>query len=338
MSQSLAKMRDGFRKHGIDEKTAKNQLFWARSFLIYNGNAEPEDLNRSDVETFLAHLSEQRHADQPALSRALEAIRLLYCSSASGEPSWLKVLIETRSASALPNVLSREEVQRLLAHLKGTEWLVAALIYGTGIRLLECVRLRTRDIDLDAGELLVRDGTDRVRRRLKLPENLPGPLAERLNALRQAHLNDIAKGCAHATLPPPIAMRKPGIGKQWGWQYLFPKRLVVDEPSVGGHDPDSHPTRAIHHQDPQTLHRKIERAAIEANIYRRVTGHVLRNSFALHMVEQGVPVARVEQMLGTRKPDPQQPGSDDDQLVDQQTAGHHPRAMIDPTRHGLSAA
>jgi len=331
-------MRDAFRTKGVDEKKAKNLLFWARAFLIFNGSTEPGQLNRSDVEAFLAHLAEQRHADNSAQSKALEAISLLYRSADCGEPSWLKILIEARNSSSVPNILSREEVQRLLARLKGAEWLVAALIYGTGIRLLDCVRLRVRDIDLDCGELLVRDGTDRVRRRLKLPKNVLGPLADRLEGLKQAHLHDIAEGWAHATLPPPVAMRKPGIGKQWAWQYLFPKRAAADDPIDDGPVGSSHPARAIHHQDPQTMHRKIARAAIEANIYRRVTGHVLRNSFALHMVQQGVPLERVEQMLGTRRADAEEPESRDHEAAVSQAATTNPRTSSEQPGQDLSGS
>jgi integrase len=288
-------MRSSLEAEGIDGEHAKRLLFWARTFLIFCEHDDPRDLDRRDVERFLNHVTEERFAGRASRNRALDAIELLFRNPNGHTPPWLKVLVGEHRASGNPNILTPEEVRRLLTHLGGRDWLAAALIYGTGIRLLECVRLRVRDIDLPSNELLVRDTSDAIRRRLELPGNIHAHLKDHLEDLRLAHIRDIVDGNASATLPPEIVERSPGVARQWSWQYLFPQRL--EQRRTQWSAPSDGP--AIHHVDPQTLHRVFERAAFEARIYRRVTGHVLRNSFALHMIQRGVPVKRVERMLGT---------------------------------------
>src|SRR6056297_1335140 len=296
MSDSLTRMRIALRAEGVDEERCTSLLFWARAFLTFCNNDDPERLDRNDVEGFLAHASEERFAGRPARNRALEAIEGLFKSTPDGPPSWLRILIEERRSDATPNILSESEVRRLLAQLKGGSWLAAALIYGTGIRLLECVRLRVRDIDLTENRLTVRDSADNVARRLPLPDNIQTRLQEHIDDLKLAHIRDIVEGGGRATLPPLVAARSPNVARNWGWQYLFPQRLEHERTGA----PDHAPSKVIHHADPKTLHRKFERAALDASIYRRVTGHVLRNSFALHMIQRGLSVSRVERILGSR--------------------------------------
>lgn len=300
MSNALTRMRIALRERNVDEDRSRSLLFWARSFLDFCNIDDPERLTRDDVEAFLVHASGERFVGRPARGRAVEAIEWLFRANGDGVPAWMKLLIEERRPDSTPNILSREEVGRLLAQMTGETWLAAALVYGTGIRLLECVRLRVRDIDLEQNRLIVRDSADRVGRRLPLPENTETRLMEHLEKLRLSHIRDIVDGNARTTLPPPIAARSPEVARSWGWQYLFPDHMEHRRSDPGGIGP----TRTIHHVDPQMLHRKFERVALEASIYRRVTGHVLRNSFALHMVQQGVPVSRVERMLGTRAAEP----------------------------------
>ena len=300
MSDSLTRMRIALRAEGVDEERCTSLLFWARAFLTFCNNDDPERLDRNDVEGFLAHASEERFAGRPARNRALEAIEWLFKSTPDGPPAWLRILIEERRPDATPNILSENEVCRLLAQLKGESWLAAALIYGTGIRLLECVRLRVRDIDLGENRLTVRDSADKVTRRLPLPENIQTRLQDHLEDLKLSHIRDIVEGNAVATLPPLVAARSPNVARNWGRQYLFPQRLDQERAGTADHAA----SKVIHHVDPKTLHRKFERAALDATIYRRVTGHVLRNSFALHMVQRGVSVNRVERILGTRSAGP----------------------------------
>jgi len=299
MSDALTRMRIALRAEEVDQEHAKSLLFWARAFLTFCNNDDLERLDRNDVEAFLKHASEEHFTGRPARNRALEAIEWLFGTLPEGVPAWLKILIEEHRPEATPNIITQSEIRRLLGQLNGTGWLAAALVYGTGIRLIECVRLRVRDIDLGQNRLTVRDSAGQVSRRLPLPENIHGPLQEHLEDLRLAHIRDIVGGNGRATLPPAVAARTPNVARNWGWQYLFPQHIEPENATGPEHERE----RVVHHMDPQTLHRKFERAALDASIYRRVTGHVLRNSFALHMIQQGLSVRRVERILGTRAPE-----------------------------------
>lgn len=302
MSDPLTRMRINLSAEGVDPQLSRSLLFWARSFLTWCDEGDPERLGRSNVEAFLDHLIRERFAGKPARERALEAIMRLYQAAPGGEPEWLKRLLEERRSGTTANVLTRDEVRRLLLKLGDRDWLAAALIYGTGIRLIECVRLRVRDINMRDNRLLVRDTTDLVRRRLPLPDNTQERLQEHLEDLKLLHIREIVEGSGRATLPPPIAARQPNVARNWGWQYLFPEPI-----ESGRARGDGHGRALIHHVDPQTLHGRFERAAVDARIYRRVTGHVLRNTFALHMVQEGVSVREVEQMLGTSETETDEP-------------------------------
>lgn len=297
MATPLQVMRDALHREGIEEQRAQRLLFWARAFLKHAGNAHPERLGRRDLERFLEHLAHERYAGRPTQERALQAVRTLYRSCLGTVPGWLQVLLDERRSIGGPNILSRDEVRRLLAQLHDERWLVAALVYGAGLRLIECMRLRVRDLNLVERRILIRDDDDRIQRELALPESTRPVLEARLDQLRATHIRDVGNGGGVVTLPPGVAARSRDAGRQWSWQYLFPRRDAAAERAAASERPP------IHHLEPALLHRQIEQAAHAAGIHRRVTGHVLRNSYAIHMIQQGVPVRRVEQLLGVAPQD-----------------------------------
>lgn len=291
MSTALARMRGALRADGTDPDRARSLLFWAERFLDHAGNDELDRLSRRDVERFLEHLTQERHTGRPTRGRVLTAIRTLYRSAQGNVPPWLRVMLEEERPAGVPNILSQDEIRRLLGRLLGTDWLAAALIYGTGLRLIECIRLRVRDLDLTEGRIQVRDAEDRIQREVGLPDAVVPVLKAHLDSLRARHIAAVGDGRGMVTLPPTIAREQPGLARKWAWQYLFPET-----------DPRK-PGAAEHHDDAARMHRHFERAAQEARIHRRVTGHVLRNSYAIHLIQQGVPVRRVEQLLGTAPDD-----------------------------------
>ena len=244
------------------------------------------------MERFLEHIANERYAGRPTQDRALEAAHWLFRSSPGGTPPWLELLLDQRRRTTGPGVLSREEVRRLLGRLGTTEWLAAALVYGSGIRLIECVRLRIRDVDPESRRVTVRDPADTVLRELRMPAAVARSLAPRMEELRQLHIQDVSNGAGHVSLPPEIARTQPNAALAWRWQYLFPAR-----PGAARYAADTE-RRPIHHVDPARIHRAIAQAAHAAGIHRRVTGHVLRNSYAVHMIQRGMPVKQVEVLLG----------------------------------------
>ena len=291
MSTALARMRSTLRADGTDPARARSLLFWAGRFLEHSSTESLDRLGRRDVERFLEHLTRERYAGRPTRTRVLQAIRTLFHSAQGSVPSWLRVMLEEERPAGVPNILSHDEVRRLFGRLLGADWLAAALVYGTGIRLIECVRLRVRDLDLAERRIHVRDAEDRIVRDAGLPEAVVPVLQAHLETLRARHIAAVSEGRGAATLPPTIAREQPGLGRKWAWQYVFPESA---EPKAGA---------AEHHEDAARIHRHFERAAQEADIHRRVTGHVLRNSYAIHLIQQGVPVRRVEQLLGTAPDD-----------------------------------
>ena len=293
MSEALVHMRSSLLLEGVEPRRAERMLHWAQAFLSFGDSDEPSELDRNDVEAFLDHLARRRDNATIPRSQVLESIKRLYRHGQGGVPTWLRVLIEERTSTARPNVLSEDEIQRLLARLFGREWLIAALISGTGLRLIECLRLRVRDLDLGSKRLRVRHADDRVDRELDLPEEVIGPLREHLDGLRSEHIRDIADGSGTVSLPPAIARDRPAVARKFGWQYLFPAPIPSGDVRRSA--------ECIHHLDPNRIHQQFARAALEAGIYRRVNGHVLRSSFALKLLKKGVPVREVERILGAAR-------------------------------------
>lgn len=290
MNSSLSRMQARLRREDIDPERVERLMFWARSYLEHSGEGDPARLDRDTLEDFLDHLVRKRYAGRPTQERALDAVHWLYRSMPDGTPPWLQRMLDERRHSAGPNIVVREEVHQLLACLSGDEWLAAALVYGTGIRLIECLRLRVRDADPVERRLIVRDEEDRPQRLLLLPAAAARTLARRLDALKQTHIRDIGNGSGAVTLPPKVAQARRGAALQWNWQYLFPQAIENSERGAAA---------PVHHREPGPIHRAFERAARKAGIHRRVTGHLLRNSYAVHLIQRGAPVALVERLLGT---------------------------------------
>jgi site-specific recombinase XerD len=282
-------MRARLHREEIDPERVQRLVFWARSYLEHTGEEDPGRLDRETLEGFLDHLVRNRYAGRPTQDRALDAVHWLYRSMPDGTPPWLQRLLDERRRTAGPNIVTRAEVQQLLARLRGDEWLAAALVYGTGIRLIECLRLRVRDVDPDARRLTMRGDDDQAERVLVLPAAVAKTLGPRLDQLKQEHIRDIGNGGGAVTLPPELARAQPGVELAWSWQYLFPQRLE---------NTASERRDAIHHLEPTPMHRAFAKAARATGIHRRVTGHLLRNSHAVHLIQHGAPVARVEQLLG----------------------------------------
>ncbi|MDX1625160.1 MAG: tyrosine-type recombinase/integrase [Wenzhouxiangellaceae bacterium] len=297
--EALDALRKDLRSDGVDDRRAESLLFWARSLLEHSGVRDPRELGREHLDAFLADVAERHAAGAPTQKRVLEAVVRLFKATVGRAPDWLKRLVEQRSGKRMPAVLSRDEVRRLLSRLRGREWFIASLVYGTGMRLMEVLRLRVRDVDLDDDVLHVRDESGEIQRSVRIPPHLRDRLATHLEELRLAHIRDIIEGSGRVRLPRAVAEREPKLARNWHWQFLFPN-LRTDASSPEEDRPDG----LIDHVEPARIHRLIERAARESNIYRRVSGHVLRNSFALHMLEKGVPVRRLERILGAgRSPD-----------------------------------
>lgn len=293
MSTSLNKMRLALREAGSEKETISRLVRWAELYLNFSQADDPEQLDRPNLEHFLTHLINEQHVRRDGQDEALEAIRVLHQTAHQRVPDWLNQLIEERHKTSAHNVLSYAEIRRLLANIYGDEWLAATLIYGSGLRVLECLRLRVRDLDFASGQVAVRGANDRIERWSPLPVNILDILNGHLEQMRQEHIQDIVQGRGLVTLPASVAAQQPRLARSWDWQYLFPQEPKSDDPEV-----EDQPK---HHMAPEGFRRRLEHAAIDAYIYQQISGASLRNSFAAHMAMRGVSKDHIQQMLGIRK-------------------------------------
>jgi integron integrase len=223
-------------------------------------------------------------------NQALNAILFLYREVLKITLPWLEGVQRARKPQHLPVVLTRDEVKRVLARLNGTVWLMAAVTYGAGLRLLECLRLRVKDLEFNRGEILVRDGKGQKDRITMLPQNLIDPLRTHLAKVRQLHEQDLAEGFGRVHLPFALDRKYPNAEREWGWQYIFPSVRRSSDPRTG--------IERRHHCDPAVLQRAIKQAVRNAQIVKPASVHTLRHSFATHLLEAGYDIRTVQELLG----------------------------------------
>jgi integron integrase len=248
--------------------------------------AEPE------INAFLTHLAVERKVSASTQTQALCAILFLYRHVLRIEIGELEGLIRAKRRRKLPVVLSVAEVKKVLGTMTGTPRLYAALLYGSGLRAMEGLRLRIKDIDFDSNEIIVREGKGRKDRRTVLPESLKPALRTHLDRVRAVHQRDLRDGWGEAPLPYALARKYPSAGRDWGWQYLFPA-------SSRWRNRDTH-QEGRHHLHERTVQRAFKAAVRQAGLAKPATLHCLRHSFATHMLANGYDIRTVQELLGHR--------------------------------------
>ena len=287
----LDRMRASLQVRRFNVNTEKAYMYWARAFIDYHNGQDPDELGRADVESFIQYLSNERYAATQTQNQALHAILFLYKDVLNTSPEWLNGLLTERESTRKTNILSKDEVQSLLSNLFGQEWLAVSLIYGAGLRLTECMSLRIRDISFQDHSLLVRQPDGAAGWKSILPAKLVAALRTHLEDRKLLHIKDIADGLGEVYLQDNIREQYPNVARSWGWQYVFPATERSFDPATGNLSRHTHLSESI-------IDKAIERAAIDAQIYTRVTATTLRNSFAVHLIQSGIESKRVEGMLG----------------------------------------
>ncbi|MFC3552455.1 integron integrase [Lysobacter cavernae] len=276
-------------KH-YSRRTETVYLGWVRRFILANGKRHPRDMGAAEIERFLSTLAVEGQVAASTQNQALSALLFLYREVLGIQLPWLEDVTRAKRARRLPTVLSRGEVQALLAQLDGRPWLLASLLYGTGLRLMECLRLRVKDVDFARSEITVRNGKGGKDRRTVLPKSLVEPLQRELERARSLHEGDLQAGFGAVHLPYALARKYPNAEREFGWQYMFPSPKRSVDPREG--------IERRHHFDDGTLSRALKAACRRADIVKPVSAHTLRHSFATHMIEAGYDIRTVQELLG----------------------------------------
>jgi len=275
----LDRVHEAVRRRYYSRRTEEAYIHWIRRFIYFSGKRHPDVLGEAEVTAFLNHLAAERQVAAATQNQALSAILFLYREVLGRELAWLDGLQRPTRPPRLPVVLTRAEVERLLAQLVGTRWLIASLLYGAGLRVIECLRLRVKDVDLSYRQILVRDGKGEKDRVTMLPESLVEPLRAHLVRVRRLHARDLREGYGEVRLPYALARKYPRAGREWYWQYVFPSQHRSPDPEDG--------VLRRHHLYESVPQRAIKEAARAAGIAKPASCHALRHSFATHLLESG---------------------------------------------------
>src|SRR5574337_25381 len=271
-------------------RTEQAYVGWIRRFILANGKRHPRDLGVAEVEAFLSGLATRGKVAAGTQNQALSALLFLYREVLSVELPWMETVVRAKRPQRVPVVLSRDEVNRLLAMMDGRFGLMASLLYGSGMRLMECVRLRVKDVDFELNQICVRDGKGGKDRHVPLPQRLREALCAQLERVRVIHQQDLAAGLGAVWLPHALARKYPSAPRELGWQYVFPSDRLSHDPRDG--------KQRRHHLDEAGLQRAVRAARVKARIVKPATCHTLRHSFATHLLEAGQDIRTIQELLG----------------------------------------
>ncbi len=286
----LDQVRGKIRLKHYSIRTEQAYVDWIRRFILFFGKRHPRDLGAAEVEQFLTHLAVEGKVAASTQSQAKSALLFLYREVLDNELPWLDNVERAKVPKRLPVVLTREEVMAVLTRLEGTHWLVASLLYGTGLRIMEALRLRVKDVEFSRKEILVRDGKGFKDRVTMLPVALAAPLAEHLKRVKALHEQDLAAGRGAVYLPYALERKYPGAARDWAWQYVFPSAGLSEDPRTG--------IVRRHHLQDQAVQRAMRQAVRDAGVDKPATPHTLRHSFATHLLEGGYDIRTVQELLG----------------------------------------
>jgi integron integrase len=286
----LDAVRARTRRLGLALRTEKAYVGWIVRFIRANQRRHPRELGGPEVEAFLTSLAVEGQVAASTQNQALAALLFLYREVLDIELPWMDGIQRAKRPVRLPIVLTRAEVAAVLDHLNGVHWLVANLLYGSGLRLLEGLRLRVQDLDFGRGEITVRHGKGGKDRRTMLPASLHEPLRAQLAHARRLHERDLRAGFGAVWLPDALARKYPDAPRDWRWQFVFPA-------TQRGPDPRSDAVRR-HHLHESAVQRAVRRAVMSAGIAKRASCHTLRHSFATHLLESGYDIRTVQELLG----------------------------------------
>jgi len=290
MPKLLDIVRTELRTRHYSIRTEKAYLGWIKRFILFHNKQHPSNLGTSEIRSFINYLAIKKKVSASTQNQALQSILFLYKQILKTEVGWIEEIKRVERIRHIPVVFSRKEAKIILSNMKGVTRLIASLLYGSGLRLNECLRLRIKDIDFDYKQIIIRDGKGEKDRRTTLPLSLVRALQKQIKRVKAIHQGDLKKGFGKAPLPYALSQKYPNAGKEFGWQFLFPaENLSYDEKQK---------FKFRYHIHSSTIQKAIKEALKKSEINKAGSPHTFRHSFATHMLETGYDIRTVQELLG----------------------------------------
>ncbi|MBM4029082.1 MAG: integron integrase [Planctomycetes bacterium] len=286
----IDQLREALRSRHYSPRTEQTYCHWVKRYIFFHKVRHPGEMAEPEINGFLTYLAVKEKVSASTQNQALSALLFLYRHVLGREVGDLGEVIRARKPKRLPVVMTREEVKAVLANLSGDKGLMASLMYGAGLRLMECLRLRVQDIDCSRNEILVRDGKGAKDRITMLPASLKVPLQEHFKTVKAIHERDLADGWGRVLLPDALDRKYPNAPKDWRWQWVFPQENRWKNPKTG--------EEGRHHVDESLVQKSVRQAVTAAGLTKRASCHTFRHSFATHLLEGGYDIRTVQELLG----------------------------------------
>ncbi|MBE9503566.1 MAG: integron integrase [Proteobacteria bacterium] len=286
----LDQVRDLIRVKHYSIRTEQAYISWIRRYIYFHNKRHPKDMGKAEIEAFLTHLAVDMKVASSTQNQAFNALLFLYRNVLNIDFGDDINAVRAKKPKKLPSVMTESEVGRVLDALDGVHKLMAMLLYGCGLRAMECLRLRVKDIGFEEQQLMVRDGKGSKDRITVLPPNINEPLSEHLKRIKIIHQDDLSKEYGSVYLPHALERKYRNANKEWGWQYVFPSKSLSKDPRSG--------IVRRHHIDESSLNKAIKRAVRLTGITKQATSHTFRHSFATHLLESGYDIRTVQELLG----------------------------------------
>lgn len=290
MSRLLDRVRKAIRTRHYSIRTEEAYVRWIREYILFFGKRHPEELGAKEISTFVSHLAVGRRVAATTQTQALSSLLFLYREVLNVPVEWVDDIERAKRPRRLPVVFTREETRAVLGRPRGEAWLTASLLYGSGLRLMECIRLRVKDVDFARLQITVREGKGNKDRITMLPPSVAEPLRRQLERAKALHESDLREGLGHVYLPHALARKYPNAEREWCWQYVFPASKRSNDPRTG--------REQRHHMAETALQKAVKGAIRAAGVNKAGNCHTLRHSFATHLLETGYDIRTIQELLG----------------------------------------
>ena len=286
----LDKVRQTIRTRHYSYRTEKAYIHWIKRFIFFHNKHHPAEMGEAEIAKFLSSLATDSHVSASTQNQALNALLFLYREVLGKSIDYVDGVVRAKRPPRLPTVLTRDEIKAILNQLQGVEWLMTAILYGAGLRLMECCRLRVKDVDFSQNQIIVRSGKGNRDRYTMLPMAAKESLNKQLRIAKRQHELDLGRGMGRVVLPNALDRKYPSAGKEWGWQWVFPATRYYIDRATG--------VQFKHHLHESVIQKAVKEAARRAGFTKPATCHSFRHSFATHLLEDGYDIRTVQELLG----------------------------------------